>query len=121
MMSIAYKQNEKGVRPWGTWEVLAILEKGIVKRISVLPHSSLSLQLHHHRQEHWYITLGTAQVTLGEEKRILSFGESIDIPKETKHRIENLTDNPVEFIEIQTGEILDENDIVRFEDIYNRV
>ena len=120
-MTINYQLHEKGERPWGNWEVINLGRKYIVKKISVNPHSSLSLQLHHHRGEHWVITQGHPLVTLGEEQIELYPGKAVDIPKETKHRIENKTDEPVEFIEIQMGDVLDENDIVRFVDQYNRV
>lgn len=120
-MTINYQLHEKGERPWGNWEVISLGRKHIVKKISVNPHSSLSLQLHHHRGEHWVITQGHPLVTLGEEQMKLSPGKAVDIPKETKHRIENKTDEQVEFIEIQMGDILDEKDIVRFVDQYNRV
>lgn len=120
-MAIGYKLNEQGQRPWGTWEVIGIGNRYIVKKISVNPKSALSLQLHHHRGEHWVIVEGKAVVTVGEDIQELTAGKSVDIPKETKHRIENKTDAPLQFIEIQMGEILDEKDIVRFEDRYNRV
>lgn len=120
-MKNEYTLFEKGRRPWGEWEVIAIGDTHIIKRISVNPHASLSLQMHHHRFEHWFLTKGTALVTIGEEKREISAHHSVDIPVLCKHRLENVSDMPVEFIEIQTGDILDENDIVRFEDIYNRV
>ena len=120
-MAINYQLHEKGERPWGNWEVISLGQKHIVKRISVKPNASLSLQLHHHRGEHWVITSGNPTVTIGDEVQELSPGKAVDIPKETKHRIENKTDKPVEFIEIQMGDILDENDIVRFADQYNRV
>ena len=120
-MAVNYQLHEKGDRPWGSWEVINLGPKHIVKRISVKPNASLSLQLHHHRGEHWVITQGNPTVTIGDEMQELSPGKAVDIPKETKHRIENKTDKPVEFIEIQMGDILDENDIVRFADQYNRV
>lgn len=120
-MTIHYKLHEKGERPWGEWEVTGIGQKSITKKITVKPHASLSLQLHHHRAEHWVIVSGEPIVTIGDQKHKLKPSEVVDIPAETKHRIENPTDKLVEFIETQTGEILDEADIVRFEDIYNRV
>lgn len=119
-MAIEYKMNEKGKRPWGMWEVINVGKKHIVKKIIVNPHSSLSLQMHHHRGEHWIITSGTATVTIGDEKQEISAGKVVTIPKETKHRMENLSDKPIEFIEVQMGEILDERDIVRFKDLYDR-
>ncbi len=120
-MAINYHLHEKGDRPWGNWEVISLGKKYIVKKIAVNPNASLSLQLHHHRGEHWIITSGNPTVTVGEETMELSPGKSVDIPKETKHRIENKTNTPVEFIEIQMGDILDENDIVRFVDQYDRI
>jgi len=119
-MSINYKLHEKGDRPWGSWEVINIGNKHIVKKITVKPHASLSLQMHHHRGEHWIVTSGSPTVTIGEDKKQLEPGKVVTIPKETKHRMENMTSEPVEFIEIQMGDILDERDIVRYEDQYNR-
>ena len=119
-MSVKYELNEKGTRPWGEWEVISIGDKHIVKKITVEPNQSLSLQLHNHRKEHWIITTGTATVTVNNKVTELQTGQSIDIPQKTKHRMENKTDKIIQFIEIQMGEILDENDIIRFEDKYNR-
>ena len=95
-------------------------ENFCVKRICVTPGNILSLQLHHHRNEHWIIVKGEAVVTLGNEEIVRKADESIYIPVETKHRIQNKTAEDMEFIEIQTGDNLDENDIVRFEDKYGR-
>lgn len=120
-MANNYKKGDKDTRPWGTWEVLDSGDGFCVKRICVTPGNILSLQLHHFRAEHWIIVKGEALVTLGEEKLIKRADESVYIPKETKHRIQNPTQEDMEFIEIQTGENLDENDIVRFEDTYGRV
>ncbi|MDR1693984.1 MAG: phosphomannose isomerase type II C-terminal cupin domain [Lactobacillaceae bacterium] len=116
-----YRRGDKDTRPWGTWEVLDSGDGFCVKRIMVTPGNILSLQLHHHRAEHWIIVKGEALVTLGENKIVKKANESIYIPVETKHRIQNDTNKDMEFIEIQTGETLDENDIVRFEDTYGRV
>jgi mannose-6-phosphate isomerase-like protein (cupin superfamily) len=120
-MSTTYLRGAKDTRPWGTWEVLDGGEHFCVKKICVLPHSQLSLQLHHYRNEHWIIVSGEAVVTLGDNKKAVRTDESVYIPVNTKHRIENTTDTPMEFIEIQTGERLEESDIVRFEDIYGRI
>ena len=119
-MSTQYKRGDHDSRPWGTWEVLDSAENFCVKRICVIPGGKLSLQLHHHRAEHWIIVKGLAKITLGEQVFEKQANESVYIPAETKHRIENATNSQVEFIEVQTGENLDENDIVRFEDIYGR-
>ena len=120
-MTNTYKRGDKDTRPWGTWEVLDTDTNFCVKRICVTPHNQLSLQLHHHRSEHWIVVKGEAKVTLGDDIIVRKANESIYIPVETKHRIENATDENMEFIEIQTGDNLDENDIVRFEDVYGRV
>ena len=119
-MSNNYKRGDKDTRPWGTWEVLDCGENFCVKKICVNPHSKLSLQLHHYRGEHWIIVKGTAKVTLGDNILTKTVDEAVYIPVNTKHRIENDTESMVEFIEIQTGDNLDENDIVRLEDIYGR-
>lgn len=121
MTRIHYKTNDHDTRPWGTWEVIDVEETQITKRIIVQPGHSISLQYHNHRHEHWTITKGTAQVTIDAEKRAMKVGQSIDIPAGTHHRIENEGDDILEFIEIQTGSILDEDDIVRLEDNYGRV
>lgn len=118
--NVAYKINEKGKRPWGEWQVVSVGKKYVVKRIKINPNSSLSLQLHHYRGEHWVIASGKAMVTIGDARFELKAGKAVDIPKKTKHRIENLTNEPVEFIEIQMGKILNEEDIVRYKDAYGR-
>lgn len=115
-----YKKGDKDRRPWGTWEVLDAGDKFCVKRIKVTPGNILSLQLHHHRAEHWIIVEGEAVVTLGEDKLRKKANEAVYIPVGVKHRIQNDTTTDMEFVEIQTGDVLDENDIVRFEDTYGR-
>ena len=120
-MAVNYKKGEKDTRTWGDWEVLDVGENYIVKRIRVLPDKKLSLQMHHHRSEHWIISEGTAKVTLDEKTFDAPANTPIFIEVEQKHRIANETELPVVFIEIQTGDTLDENDIVRFEDAYGRV
>lgn len=115
-----YARGQKDTRPWGTWEVLDAGDGYCVKKICVTPGNILSLQLHHYRAEHWIIVRGEALVTLGDDKIVKKANESVYIPAETKHRIQNNTQQDMEFIEIQTGENLDENDIVRFEDSYGR-
>lgn len=115
-----YARGQKDTRPWGTWEVLDAGDGYCVKKICVTPGNILSLQLHYYRAEHWIIVRGEALVTLGDDKIVKKANESVYIPAETKHRIQNNTQQDMEFIEIQTGENLDENDIVRFEDSYGR-
>lgn len=112
--------HRRVVRPWGTYETVDLSERFQVKRITVNPRSALSLQMHHHRAEHWVVVRGTAQVTRGEDEVIMSENESIFIPTETKHRLENPGDAPLELIEVQSGSYLGEDDIVRFEDNYGR-
>ena len=119
-MANTYHKGDHDTRPWGTWEVLDAGTGFCVKRIKVKPHSMLSLQSHNFRSEHWIIIKGQAVVTLGEEKLIKNVNDAVFIPVKTKHRIQNDTESDVEFIEIQAGENLDEEDIVRYEDIYGR-
>ncbi|GAB7082015.1 mannose-1-phosphate guanylyltransferase/mannose-6-phosphate isomerase [Megalodesulfovibrio paquesii] len=107
-------------RPWGSYTVLEESSFYKLKRIVVLPGAKLSLQMHHHRSEHWVVISGTALVQVGEEEKILVENQSVDIPKATKHRLSNPGKVPVEIIEIQNGPYLEEDDIVRFEDVYGR-
>ncbi len=107
-------------RPWGWYETLCIGDRFQVKRIMVKPGASLSLQSHLHRSEHWVVVAGTARVTLGEEVRLVSENESVYIPLGTKHRLENPGKLPIYLIEVQTGSYLGEDDIHRYEDIYDR-
>ena len=108
-------------RPWGSYQSLVIEPGFQVKKITVNPGGQLSLQLHHHRSEHWVVVSGVARVTRGEEEFDLVENQSVYIPAETKHRLCNKTEQPVVLIEVQTGSYLGEDDIVRFEDIYGRV
>ncbi len=120
-MSANYQKGDKDTRPWGTWEVIEVGEGFCVKRICVNPTGILSLQSHNFRAEHWIIVRGEALVTLGDNKLVKKAGENIYIPVKVKHRIQNNTSEMVEFIEVQCGENLDENDIIRYEDTYGRV
>ena len=107
-------------RPWGYYEGIDAGERFQVKRIMVKPGEALSLQMHHHRAEHWVVVSGTAQVTRGDEVKLLSENESTYIPIGTKHRLENVGKVPLFLIEVQSGSYLGEDDIVRFEDRYHR-
>ena len=108
-------------RPWGSFQML-MSGKGIqIKKISVNPKSALSLQSHKYRSEFWVITKGQATVILGGETRLLGEQSSVEIPKELVHRLQNDTDDALEIIELQWGEYLGEDDIVRLEDRYGRV
>jgi len=117
---MSYEVGDKDTRPWGTWQVLDVGERHVVKRIVVNPGKILSLQLHHYRDEHWVIVKGIASVTLGKDTIEKKENETVFIPRETKHRVANNTDEPLEFIEVQTGDALSEGDIVRLEDAYGR-
>jgi mannose-1-phosphate guanylyltransferase/mannose-6-phosphate isomerase len=108
-------------RPWGTYEPVDGGPRYQVKRLTVKPGASLSLQLHHHRAEHWIVVSGTARVTRDDEVFLVSENQSTYIPIGTRHRLENPGTIPLELIEVQSGSYLGEDDIVRFEDIYNRV
>jgi mannose-1-phosphate guanylyltransferase/mannose-6-phosphate isomerase len=107
-------------RPWGYYESIDAGERFQVKRIMVKSGEALSLQMHHHRAEHWVVVSGTARVTRGDELKLLSENESIYIPIGTKHRLENVGKVPLFLIEVQSGGYLGEDDIVRFEDRYRR-
>jgi mannose-1-phosphate guanylyltransferase/mannose-6-phosphate isomerase len=107
-------------RPWGWFEGIARGERFQVKRIHVHPGAALSLQSHHHRSEHWIVVAGTAEVTIGEETRLVTENEGVYIPLGTVHRMANPGRLPMYLIEVQTGAYLGEDDIVRYEDIYNR-
>ena len=120
MAEVTYRRGDSDTRPWGRWEVLDTGDGFAVKRISVNPGAILSLQLHHHRAEHWVVARGQARVTRGDAVFEVKAGEHVHIPLETAHRIENPGAEIMEFIEVQTGDKLDENDIVRLEDRYGR-
>jgi mannose-1-phosphate guanylyltransferase/mannose-6-phosphate isomerase len=108
-------------RPWGWYETLCLGNRFQVKRIMVKPGGVLSLQSHHHRSEHWIVVAGTAEVTIGEQTRLVTENEGVYIPLGTIHRMANPGQLPMYLIEVQTGAYLGEDDIVRYEDIYNRV
>ena len=112
--------HRKVYRPWGSYDSVDIGERFQVKRITVKPGAALSLQMHHHRAEHWIVVSGTAKVTRGEEIILLGENQSTYIPLGVKHRLENPGVVPLELIEVQSGSYLGEDDIVRFEDVYGR-
>ena len=107
-------------RPWGHYETLALDARFQVKRIVVKPGASLSLQSHHHRSEHWIVVSGTARVTVDDKVQLLTENQSVYIPLGAVHRMENPGKVPMVLIEVQTGVYLEEDDIVRYEDIYAR-
>jgi len=107
-------------RPWGNYRTLALGERYQVKEIEVYPGKRLSLQKHHHRAEHWVVVEGSAVVTRDEEILLLSENESVYLPLGAKHRLENPGKIPLKLVEVQSGSYLGEDDIVRFEDDFNR-
>lgn len=112
--------HRKVYRPWGYYDSIDAGSRFQVKRIVVNPGAALSLQMHHHRAEHWVVVRGTARVTRGDETFLVSENESTYIPLGTRHRLDNPGKVPLEIIEVQSGAYLGEDDIVRFEDRYNR-
>lgn len=107
-------------RPWGAFYVLDEQPGFKVKRITVNTSGRLSLQSHKHRSEHWTVVNGTATVTIDDAVLTLTRGQSVDIPLGAKHRLENLGKAQVDIIEVQFGDYLGEDDIIRYDDIYNR-
>lgn len=107
-------------RPWGSFTVLDEGEGYKVKRIEVLPGKRLSYQQHARRAEHWMIVQGTSRITLDGREQIIGTGETVDVPTGARHRIENPGDEKLIFIEIQRGDYLGEDDIVRFDDDFGR-
>ena len=117
---MSYTVGAHDTRPWGRWQVVHMGDGFIVKEITVNAGEILSLQRHQHRSEHWVITEGEGQVTLGLEKVKVQRNSAVFIPAKQWHRIENDSKEKLVFIEVQTGDILDENDIERKDDKYNR-
>ncbi|SOO36154.1 mannose-1-phosphate guanylyltransferase/mannose-6-phosphate isomerase [Xanthomonas citri] len=112
--------HRKVYRPWGAYDSIDMGQRHQVKRITVKPGAVLSLQMHHHRAEHWIVVSGTAEVTRGEEVLLLTENQSTYIPLGVPHRLRNPGKLPLELIEVQSGSYLGEDDIVRFEDTYGR-
>jgi len=112
--------HTKVYRPWGCYEGIDMGQRFQVKRITVNPGGKLSLQMHHHRAEHWVVVSGTARVTCGDKVSLLTENESTYIPIGMNHRLENPGKVPLHLIEVQSGSYLGEDDIVRFEDVYSR-
>jgi len=112
--------HRKVYRPWGSYDSIDAATRFQVKRITVNPGAALSLQMHHHRAEHWVVVRGTARITRGDEVILLSENQSTYIPLGTTHRMENPGKIPLEIIEVQSGSYLGEDDIVRLDDVYGR-
>ena len=115
------KTHRKVYRPWGHYTSVVEGSRWQVKRIEVNPASSLSLQMHHHRAEHWIVVKGTAKVEVNDENLILGENQSVYIPLGARHRLTNPGRIPLVVIEVQSGSYLSEEDIVRFDDIYGRI
>lgn len=108
------------LRPWGSFTILEEAPGYKIKRIEVKPGHRLSLQMHHHRSEHWVVVSGTAKVTCGDQEEMIYTNQSTYVPPCTSHRLENPGVIPLVLIEVQNGEYLGEDDIVRFQDDYAR-
>ena len=112
--------HRKVYRPWGCYDAIDVEARFQAKRIMIRPGASISLQMHHHRAEHWVVVSGTARVTRGDEVFFLTENQSTYIPVGVQHRLTNPGKIPLEIIEVQSGSYLGEDDIVRFEDVYGR-
>jgi len=117
-MANSYKENESDVRAWGRWDVLSVADKYVVKQITVSPGKTLSLQTHEYRNEAWVIITGEAEVTYARDRLIRKANDVIIIPAGEFHRIKNIGQDDLVFVEVQTGDILDEQDIVRYSEDY---
>ena len=113
-------EHQKMYRPWGSYETLVLGDRFQVKQIVVNPRASLSLQMHHHRAEHWVVVSGTAEVQVDEGIQMLTEDQSVYIPIGSKHRLTNPGKLPLTLIEVQSGGYLGEDDIIRFDDVYGR-
>ena len=107
-------------KPWGSYQIIEKGDKYLIKRIIVMPGGKLSLQRHQYRSEHWVIVQGEAEVTINNDIKVLSSNENIFIPLQAKHRLANNSSEDLILIEIWYGDNLNEEDIFRYEDIYNR-
>ena len=116
-----FEFHREVLRPWGSYDSIDTGERYQVKRISVKPGEKLSVQMHHHRAEHWIVVSGTASVTIGEKTSLVAENESVYIPVGEVHALENPGKIPLELIEVQSGSYLGEDDIVRFSDRYGRI
>jgi mannose-6-phosphate isomerase-like protein (cupin superfamily) len=113
--------NEKVYRPWGWYETISLGETHQVKLINIDPKAKISLQKHFRRSEHWTVVSGTGIVTCDDDKIFVKHNSYVFIPVESVHTIENTGEEPLQFVEVQCGNYLGEDDIVRLDDIYGRV
>ena len=118
---VRYAVGDHEERPWGSWRVVDTGPTFTTKQVQVKPGQRLSLQYHNHRSEHWIIVAGSGEATVGGDTIRIEAGRHVNIPSGVKHRIHNTGDTPLVFVEVQLGELLDENDIVRLEDDYARI
>lgn len=119
--SNAYTIGTSDERPWGSWHVLDVGDGYAVKRIYVQPGGQLSLQRHQYRSEHWTLVQGRGRIRIGDDVMDLGPNQSVYIPLGALHRIENTDSRDLVFIEVQCGDVLDEDDIERIEDAYGRI
>jgi len=115
-----YQSHTTVYRPWGTYTILEENRNTKIKRIVVYPGTKLSMQMHHHRSEHWIVVQGTAKITNGDQVIYLEENQSTYVPKTTRHRLENPGKVPLHIIEVQIGPYLEEDDIVRYDDDFGR-
>lgn len=115
-----HEQHLRSLRPWGFFETLSLSSRFQVKRLHVKPGAKLSMQMHHHRSEHWVVVQGTAKVVIGDKEQLVRENESVYIQATQWHRLENPGKVPLELIEVQLGSYLGEDDILRTDDVYNR-
>lgn len=113
--------TKKMTRPWGYYETISEASNYHVKKIVVEPERRLSLQSHKLRNEHWFIVSGRGQALVGDKSVLLETGSAIDIPKQTRHRVQSFSGENLVIIEVQTGEYFGEDDIERYEDDYGRI
>ncbi len=116
-----YKPHEKDVRPWGEWEVLYREEAYVIKKLTVKPGCSLRLQTHQHRSEHWVVVAGTAEVTIGKQKKLCYPQDTVFIAAGQHHCLANVADTQLSVIELQTGDLLDEKDIIHYDKNYQAI
>lgn len=116
----AAQAADRTLRPWGWFETLSDVPGHKVKRIRVLPGQQISLQRHRRRAEHWVVVLGQARISIGTEALDLGVGQHVDIALGESHRLANLTQDPIEIVEVQFGDYLGEDDIERLSDDYGR-
>lgn len=117
---VRYSVGDHEERPWGSWRVVDTGPNFTTKQVEIKAGHRLSLQFHHHRSEHWIVVAGAGEATVGGDKVRVEAGHHVRIPTGVQHRIQNTGTVPLVFVEVQLGDLLDENDIVRLDDDYVR-